>query len=1503
MLDALGPLAESKSVTCSGGGVFLEGGAFLSNPAPVNVSRIGADNTEALYDPDYDGSDFATAAYAFYHWNLRGFNGNQTFGFTWNEEDEQTILLDYWIGLGNLSTDAWDWYKGPKDTVLTIDSFGPYRSATGQVLMVVMLIGSDQATLSFMEAGVPELRATGDIDMPGNAPGYPLLGLSGSLPASFDLSDECSPVNDQLTWGSCTAFAVGDGAYNYELGQVYGALGWELSNSRYRVSPKHLYIVSGELQGIPPGGGSGRWTYQVVDDLEEHGVATEFNAPYDLVYDNNWSPAALADAGVLMIEKWQEVPCNTWEGISTVKQMIAQQRKVLPMRAYLDSSFFGYEAGQVWYPQGSISGGHAMCIVGYDDTQGVSGAFKVRNSWSDYWGNDGHVWIGYEAFLDTATSVRAWTISEEYSSSVIDHFGLEPPGTPPVTNLVASDGTSTSGIELSWEPRAGTSVYTVYRDEMTNSVAEVSSPNWVDTTITDSYGHIYWVRADTSALSAPDVGFLAAIPQIEAVNPTVVTEGEEVTFSAAGMGSAPLNYMWDFGGSATPNSSTNARPQVIITTPGTYNAALYLENDLGSDLYNFEITVEAIPPVISYISGESGYSGDLTTLSAMVEGTPSSYAWDFGDGATPSVSNMAQPQVTLGSPGLYESSLTVTSEGMSDVFYFYLAVLDDTETTWLDPGHDKRNSSSSPVVGPQTSNVKWKLYLGNTTDEFQNNNYISNPLVLPDGDVIVANNANVDGCTLWRINSDGSVQWNKRSFEQYDDFGQPLLSQAGDMLFVTQGQATTALDPLDGSEIWSSLPVDSAEDHHYKPIMHAPNGLLYTLKSWKWLTALDPADGSEALGLFQLTTKYRYSYPWVSLLSPGGMLFMRGQMDADNLLIAFDTASQAPVGSLRVLNEAASLALSADGLSIYMTDAIGDTWAYNTDTCTQLWHQPGTRFDGIIDNQNAPCVLPNGDVVVANMAGLVCWLDPDTGEILSSYELDTPNNLCKSSPAAGRDGTVYLGGSQTRLYALKDGTLLWESDVANTLYFSGSPAIGPDGTLYAGDECGWLWAFDEGGTGEEFVPPVVSEVSPLQGDEGEEVTFSATMIGTAPVTYAWDFGGGATPNTSTDANPVVTLTTEGSYNCSVEVSNAFDTTTYSFTLDVVIPYTGPRWESYVIADYARTFLVDAEVVNNRPAVIVNETDYGQARFLYSNVEQPTSADDWEFEEIPGVEVAHTLADVGNEPVIVEFVDLKHLNYHRRSGGTWIGHEVVTVSTTSEYAEVGQVNDLPAIVYARDEPGAKQLVYAYSDVLHPESSTDWTLVNVTEPIDTPRDGMILADSSGIPNIGFIYKDSVRRVSFARATKINPTDISDWTWHVVDPDRGYHFDFAFMVYDGRPMFAYAETGYPTDLFVARATSSTPSSSEDYSFHVVENRSSMVARDLVDIGGFPAIGYESMYPTIATANVAEPSSSDDWTIDRLNITDTYFELINVAGHPVFLLKSGYNPYLIYYYFVPGS
>jgi hypothetical protein len=83
-----------------------------------------------------------------------------------------------------------------------------------------------------------------------------------------------------------------------------------------------------------------------------------------------------------------------------VKKSLAEKTPVIIGMNCPDS--FQNRNMEVWQPPESPSGdygGHALCVVGYDDNK-YGGAFEVENSWGTAWGNGGFIWIPYPVFSD-----------------------------------------------------------------------------------------------------------------------------------------------------------------------------------------------------------------------------------------------------------------------------------------------------------------------------------------------------------------------------------------------------------------------------------------------------------------------------------------------------------------------------------------------------------------------------------------------------------------------------------------------------------------------------------------------------------------------------------------------------------------------------------------------------------------------------------------------------------------------------------------------------------------------------------------------------------------------------------------------------------------------------------------------------------------------------------------------------------------------------------------------
>jgi len=85
----------------------------------------------------------------------------------------------------------------------------------------------------------------------------------------------------------------------------------------------------------------------------------------------------------------------------------------------------------------------------------------------------------------------------------------------------------------------------------------------------------------------------------------------------------------------------------------------------------------------------------------------------------------------------------------------------------------------------------------------------------------------------------------------------------------------------------------------------------------------------------------------------------------------------------------------------------------------------------------------------------------------AAWIASTGNNIT-SSPAAGADGTIYVGSNDSHFYALNgvNGELKWRyAIVPTTIVDTGSAAVGTDGTVYFGASNGSLYALIDGGTG------------------------------------------------------------------------------------------------------------------------------------------------------------------------------------------------------------------------------------------------------------------------------------------------------------------------------------------------------------------------------------------------------------------------------------------------------
>ena len=224
------------------------------------------------------------------------------------------------------------------------------------------------------------------------------------LPTKKDLSKWCSPIEDQLNIGSCTANA-GVGLIEYFENRAFGK---HLDASRL-----FLYKTTRNLLGWT--GDTGAWLRTTMQAMVLFGVPPTKYWEYD-VSKFDVEPDAFLYA---FASSYQAIQYYRLDQPGTGGNKLRDRIKQFIQYGY--PSMFGFTVynfgnadGEFEYPDptDSVKGGHAVIAVGYDDNRRVGnrkGAFKIRNSWGTGWGQNGYGWLPY-AYVENGLAVDFWSL-------------------------------------------------------------------------------------------------------------------------------------------------------------------------------------------------------------------------------------------------------------------------------------------------------------------------------------------------------------------------------------------------------------------------------------------------------------------------------------------------------------------------------------------------------------------------------------------------------------------------------------------------------------------------------------------------------------------------------------------------------------------------------------------------------------------------------------------------------------------------------------------------------------------------------------------------------------------------------------------------------------------------------------------------------------------------------------------------------------------------------------
>ena len=211
------------------------------------------------------------------------------------------------------------------------------------------------------------------------------------LPKAYSLKQYCPTPKSQGPHGTCTSWST-----TYAARTICEAVSNDWTNKDTITKEAFAPIFIYKQLDSQPGCNMGASVARALELLKRKG-APKLRS-FDVLCTDFIPSVLYTEAYNYKIDDYTSL-FNGVDKVSAVKKALAENHPVVfAMDVY--ESFD--KCDSLWNGVLDVKrGGHAMCVIGYDDEK-YGGAFEIMNSWGTWWASSGYVWIKYEDFRKNA---------------------------------------------------------------------------------------------------------------------------------------------------------------------------------------------------------------------------------------------------------------------------------------------------------------------------------------------------------------------------------------------------------------------------------------------------------------------------------------------------------------------------------------------------------------------------------------------------------------------------------------------------------------------------------------------------------------------------------------------------------------------------------------------------------------------------------------------------------------------------------------------------------------------------------------------------------------------------------------------------------------------------------------------------------------------------------------------------------------------------------------------